>query len=60
MDKSLRALRDEVFQAIEESGRALVDVRSPREFSGELLAPENLPQEGAQRAGQIPTAKSIP
>src|SRR5260370_825363 len=38
----------------------LVDVRSPKEFSGELLAPENLPQEGAQRGGHIPTAVSIP
>ncbi|TMG24758.1 MAG: sulfurtransferase, partial [Chloroflexi bacterium] len=37
-----------------------VDVRSPKEFSGELLAPENLPQEGAQRGGHIPTAASIP
>src|SRR5947208_101984 len=39
---------------------SLVDVRSPKEFSGELLAPENLPQEGAQRGGHIPTAASIP
>ena len=38
----------------------LVDVRSPKEYSGELLAPENLPQEGAQRGGHIPTAVSIP
>ena len=38
----------------------LVDVRSPKEYSGELLAPENLPQEGAQRGGHIPTAASIP
>ena len=37
-----------------------MDVRSPKEFSGELLAPENLPQEGAQRGGHIPGAKNIP
>jgi thiosulfate/3-mercaptopyruvate sulfurtransferase len=57
-DEGIRAYRDEVLQAI---GRAkLVDVRSPGEYSGELLAPENLPQEGAQRGGHIPTAKNIP
>ena len=39
---------------------AFVDVRSPKEFSGELLAPENLPQEGAQRGGHIPGAANIP
>ena len=38
---------------------ALVDVRSPKEFSGELLAPDNLPQEGSQRGGHIPGAKNI-
>ena len=35
-------------------------MRSPKEFSGELLAPENLPQEGAQRGGHIPGAQNIP
>jgi len=35
-------------------------VRSPKEYSGELLAPENLPQEGAQRGGHIPGAASVP
>jgi thiosulfate/3-mercaptopyruvate sulfurtransferase len=56
--KELRALRDEVAAAI---GKVyLVDVRSPREFAGEILAPENLPQEAAQRPGHIPTAKNIP
>ena len=39
---------------------ALVDVRSPKEYSGELLAPENLPQEGAQRGGHIPGAQNVP
>jgi thiosulfate/3-mercaptopyruvate sulfurtransferase len=60
-DPSIRALRDEMLQ-IGSGGQpntALVDVRSPREFSGELLAPENLPQEGSQRGGHIPGAKNI-
>jgi len=59
-DKSIRALRDEVLADLGKAGVALVDVRSPKEYSGELLAPENLPQEGAQRGGHIPTAASIP
>jgi thiosulfate/3-mercaptopyruvate sulfurtransferase len=59
-DKSIRALRDEVFQVVGKDGVVLVDVRSPKEFSGELLAPENLPQEGAQRGGHIPGAANIP
>jgi thiosulfate/3-mercaptopyruvate sulfurtransferase len=57
-DSSLRALRDEVVAAI--GKRNLVDVRSPDEFTGKLLAPAHLPQEQAQRAGHIPTAKNIP
>jgi thiosulfate/3-mercaptopyruvate sulfurtransferase len=57
-DSSLRALRDEVITAI--GKRNLVDVRSPDEFTGKLLAPAHLPQEQAQRAGHIPTAKNIP
>jgi thiosulfate/3-mercaptopyruvate sulfurtransferase len=57
-DASLRALRDEVIAAI--GKRNLVDVRSPDEFTGKLLAPAHLPQEQAQRAGHIPTAKNIP
>ena len=60
MDTSLRALRDEVRGALVGSGMALVDVRSPGEYSGQLLAPENLPQEGAQRGGHIPGARNIP
>jgi thiosulfate/3-mercaptopyruvate sulfurtransferase len=55
---SLRAFRDEVVAAIGQ--RNLVDVRSPDEFSGKLLAPAHLPQEQAQRAGHIPTAKNVP
>jgi thiosulfate/3-mercaptopyruvate sulfurtransferase len=60
VDMSLRALRDEVRAALEGHDTALVDVRSPGEFSGQLLAPENLPQEGAQRGGHIPGAQNIP
>jgi thiosulfate/3-mercaptopyruvate sulfurtransferase len=59
-DTSLRALRDEVRAALTGMGTVLVDVRSPAEFSGQLLAPENLPQEGAQRGGHIPGAQNIP
>jgi len=57
---SIRALRELVLETAEKRNRGLVDVRSPREFSGELLAPENLPQEGAQRGGHIPGAANIP
>jgi thiosulfate/3-mercaptopyruvate sulfurtransferase len=57
-DLSLRALRDEVIDAIGQ--RNLVDVRSPDEFTGRLLAPAHLPQEQAQRAGHIPTARNVP
>jgi thiosulfate/3-mercaptopyruvate sulfurtransferase len=59
-DESIRAYRDEVREWIEASGRALVDVRSPGEYSGELIAPPGYEQEGAQRGGHIPTAVSIP
>ncbi|HEV8277159.1 MAG TPA: sulfurtransferase [Streptosporangiaceae bacterium] len=57
-DSSLRAMRDEVVDSI--GKRNLVDVRSPDEFTGKLLAPAHLPQEQAQRAGHIPTAKNVP
>jgi thiosulfate/3-mercaptopyruvate sulfurtransferase len=57
-DQAIRAFRDEVVAAIGQ--RNLVDVRSPDEFSGRLLAPAHLPQEQAQRGGHIPTAKNIP
>jgi thiosulfate/3-mercaptopyruvate sulfurtransferase len=60
VDATLRALRDEVREAVTHPNAALVDVRSPGEFSGELLAPEHLPQEGAQRGGHIPGARNIP
>jgi len=57
-DHAIRALRDEVVAAI--GKRNLVDVRSPDEFAGRLLAPAHLPQEQAQRGGHIPTAKNVP
>ena len=59
-DESLRAYRDQILKALSESGIYLVDVRSPDEYSGLLFAPENVPQEGSQRAGHIPGAKNIP
>jgi len=58
-DESIRIYRDEMRQSIGGAGE-LVDVRSPQEFAGELVAPPGYEQEGAQRAGHIPTAKSIP
>jgi thiosulfate/3-mercaptopyruvate sulfurtransferase len=59
-DESIRAYRDAVRETIGDSAKALVDVRSPQEFAGELIAPPGYEQEGAQRAGHIPTAESIP
>jgi thiosulfate/3-mercaptopyruvate sulfurtransferase len=58
-DQAIRAFRDEVFAALDERTR-LVDVRSPQEFSGELIAMAGYEQEGAQRAGHIPGAVSVP
>ena len=57
-DRTIRAFRDEVVAAI--GVKNLVDVRSPDEYAGRLLAPAHLPQEHAQRAGHIPTALSVP
>jgi thiosulfate/3-mercaptopyruvate sulfurtransferase len=59
-DESIRAYRDAVREAIGAQAKALVDVRSPQEFAGDLIAPPGYEQEGAQRAGHIPTAASIP
>jgi len=59
-DESIRTYRDAVKEAIGEQTKALVDVRSPQEFAGDLIAPPGYEQEGAQRAGHIPTAASIP
>jgi thiosulfate/3-mercaptopyruvate sulfurtransferase len=58
-DESIRAKRDEVLVALG-GGTKLVDVRSPQEFSGELIAMAGYEQEGAQRAGHIPGAASVP
>ena len=58
-DESIRAKRDEVHAALDD-GRSLVDVRSPQEFSGELIAMAGSEQEGAQRGGHIPGAASVP
>ena len=59
-NQDIRAYRDAVLGAVSASSVALVDVRAPAEYSGELLAPANLPQEGAQRGGHIPGAANIP
>jgi thiosulfate/3-mercaptopyruvate sulfurtransferase len=58
-DQSLRAYLPEVQQAVKDKSAALVDVRAPQEFTGEILAPPGLP-ETCQRGGHIPGAKSIP
>jgi thiosulfate/3-mercaptopyruvate sulfurtransferase len=58
-DESIRAYRDEVLSALD-SSTSLVDVRSPQEYSGELIAMAGYEQEGAQRAGHIPGAASVP
>jgi thiosulfate/3-mercaptopyruvate sulfurtransferase len=65
-DHRIRAFRDEVRDLLDKegktlkSGKALVDVRSPGEYSGELLHMADYPQEGAMRGGHIPGARSIP
>jgi thiosulfate/3-mercaptopyruvate sulfurtransferase len=57
-DLSIRAFRDEVVAAI--GTKNLVDVRSPDEFTGKILAPAHLPQEQSQRRGHVPSAKNVP
>jgi thiosulfate/3-mercaptopyruvate sulfurtransferase len=57
-DTSIRAFREDVVNAI--GNQNLVDVRSPDEFSGKLLAPAHLPQEQSQRPGHVPSARNIP
>ncbi len=57
-DTSIRAFRDETVAAI--GVQNLVDVRSPDEYAGRLLAPAHLPQEQAQRAGHVPTSLNVP
>jgi thiosulfate/3-mercaptopyruvate sulfurtransferase len=58
-DAAIRAMRDEVLAALD-NGQKLVDVRSPQEYSGELIAMPGYEQEGAQRGGHIPGAASVP
>ena len=58
-DDLIRAKRDEVLSALDDAHQ-LVDVRSPQEYSGELIAMPGYENEGAQRGGHIPSAKSIP
>jgi thiosulfate/3-mercaptopyruvate sulfurtransferase len=57
-NNKIRAFRDEVLAAI--GAKNLIDVRSPDEFSGKILAPAHLPQEQSQRAGHIPSAINVP
>jgi thiosulfate/3-mercaptopyruvate sulfurtransferase len=57
-DRSIRAFRDDTVAAI--GNHNLIDVRSPDEYAGRLLAPAHLPQEQAQRPGHVPTALSVP
>ncbi|MGD2045471.1 MAG: sulfurtransferase [Gemmatimonadota bacterium] len=58
-DEPIRAFRDDVMKHVGAGGR-LVDVRSPQEYSGELLHMPNYPQEGSLRGGHIPGASSVP
>jgi thiosulfate/3-mercaptopyruvate sulfurtransferase len=59
-NESIRVRRDEVLAGLADDSIALVDVRSPQEFSGELMAPPGYEQEGASRTGHIPGAQSVP
>lgn len=59
-DTTIRAFRDQVLVHIRQPGTALVDVRSPQEYSGERTHMPEYPQEGTLRGGHIPTAVSIP
>ena len=59
-DASIRAFRDDVLSQVKAGSPALVDVRSPQEYTGELLHAIGYPQEGAQRAGHVKGAQNIP
>jgi thiosulfate/3-mercaptopyruvate sulfurtransferase len=59
-NESIRVYRDQVLAGLSQGGIALVDVRSPQEYSGELMAPPGYEQEGASRTGHIPGAQSVP
>ena len=58
-EAAIRAFRDEVL-AHQKAGKPLIDVRSPKEFTGEMLHMEEYPQEGALRGGHIPGARNVP
>jgi thiosulfate/3-mercaptopyruvate sulfurtransferase len=60
LDESLRASRADVERILERDGEVLIDVRSPKEYSGELIAMPGYEQEGAQRGGHIPGARNVP
>jgi thiosulfate/3-mercaptopyruvate sulfurtransferase len=59
-DKSIRVFLNQVKEALDKENIAMVDVRSPKEFTGEILAPAEYPTEHAQRGGHIPRASNIP
>jgi thiosulfate/3-mercaptopyruvate sulfurtransferase len=59
-DSKIRVFLDEVKRAVNAPGLEMIDVRSPKEFSGEILAPPEYPTEHAQRGGHIPGAVNIP
>jgi thiosulfate/3-mercaptopyruvate sulfurtransferase len=59
-DETIRARRDAILAGLGDGGVELVDVRSPQEYSGELMAPPGHRQEGTSRTGHIPSAQSIP
>jgi len=59
-NEEIRAFRDQIITHLKDPNLALIDVRSPQEYRGELLHMVNYPQEGAQRGGHILGAKSIP
>ncbi len=59
-NEGLRAYLFDVRRALDKSDTVLVDVRSPKEFSGEVTAPAEYPMEHAQRGGHIPNANNIP
>jgi thiosulfate/3-mercaptopyruvate sulfurtransferase len=59
-DDNIRVFKEQVIQATKAEGKVLVDVRGPKEFSGEILAPPEYPTEHAQRGGHIPGAVNIP
>jgi thiosulfate/3-mercaptopyruvate sulfurtransferase len=59
-DEKIRVFKDYVLQTYRKGGKALVDARSVKEFTGEILAPPEYPTEHAQRGGHIPGAVNIP